>query len=412
MPLACSEGDCPAAPPARPTAASRWRAVAGDVAASLGVTGGGAPDDWLDARDPEYIRRSLPAIRAWSDLYFRAEVSGLDEIRADEPVLLVGNHSGGTLIADTFVFAQHFYDHFGPSRRFHQLAHDLVFRLPGLRASLSRFGTVPANPDNMRSALDRAAALLVYPGGDHETYRPSCEQADGGDGELAGAQRQARPPRPLVGLGGEQVGEAVAGRQHQRGDHAHRAPRGRAALLVEPHRSGARLDEHEHGDHDLHGRGVAAVVADEVAERLVGKRRPQQQQRGHAEEGEHPPAGRGRAGDGEHGGHGQRLIRRPRHASAVPAAIQRSRASSTARAEAYRRWARSAAQTAPMARKAGVAPEGRPVSPALSAVTTATAVITAQAPRRRRVTLTDGRMVSRGDIVASDNAGPGRNSRQ
>ena len=34
------------------------------------------------------------------------------------PVLLVGNHSGGTLIVDTFVFAQAFYDHFGADREF------------------------------------------------------------------------------------------------------------------------------------------------------------------------------------------------------------------------------------------------------------------------------------------------------
>jgi hypothetical protein len=32
-------------------------------------------------------------------------------------VLLVGNHSGGTLIADTFVFTQAFYDRFGSTRR-------------------------------------------------------------------------------------------------------------------------------------------------------------------------------------------------------------------------------------------------------------------------------------------------------
>ena len=52
-------------------------------------------------------------------------------IAAEGGVLLVGNHSGGTLIADTFVFAQAFYDHFGTQRRFHQLAHDLVFKAVG-----------------------------------------------------------------------------------------------------------------------------------------------------------------------------------------------------------------------------------------------------------------------------------------
>ena len=188
------------------------RVVAGDVARAvdpLGVVGGGPPEDWLDARDPDYVRASLPAIRAWSDWYFRADVTGLDEIPSQEPVLLVGNHSGGTLIADTFVFAQHFYDYFGPEREFHQLAHDLVFQIPGMRASLSRFGTVPAHPDNMRRALGRGAALLVYPGGDHETYRPTWEQDQidfaGRSGFAKLALEMDVPIVPVVAIGGQET---------------------------------------------------------------------------------------------------------------------------------------------------------------------------------------------------------------
>jgi Acyltransferase len=152
-------------------------AVAGDLASALNPLSrnDGTPDDWLDAWDPSYIRTTLPTLRMFADVYHRAEVRGLDNIPAEGPVLLVGNHSGGTLISDTFVFAQAYYDHLGPLRRFHQLAHDLVFQLPGVRASLSRFGTVPASPENMQRALDRDAALLVYPGGDHVTYLPTWE---------------------------------------------------------------------------------------------------------------------------------------------------------------------------------------------------------------------------------------------
>jgi 1-acyl-sn-glycerol-3-phosphate acyltransferase len=188
------------------------KAIAGDVARTidpLGVVDGSLPDDWLDARDPDYIRETLPALRAWSDLYFRAEVSGLEHIPEGEPVLLVGNHSGGTLIADTFVFAQHFYDHFGPERPFHQLAHDLVFRVPGVRASLCRFGTVPASPANMRSALGRGAALLVYPGGDHETYRPTWEQDKidfaGRKGFIELSLELGTPIVPVVAIGGQET---------------------------------------------------------------------------------------------------------------------------------------------------------------------------------------------------------------
>ena len=76
-------------------------AAAADVAGAL--DGGGATDP-LQERDPVYIRETLPALRLLSSLYFRADVRGLGNIPAAGPVLLVGNHSGGTMIADTFVF--------------------------------------------------------------------------------------------------------------------------------------------------------------------------------------------------------------------------------------------------------------------------------------------------------------------
>ena len=43
---------------------------------------------------------------------------------------------------------------------------------------MRRYGTIPASPENLKRALDRDAALLVYPGGDHETYRPSWESSE------------------------------------------------------------------------------------------------------------------------------------------------------------------------------------------------------------------------------------------
>ena len=166
--------------------------------------------DWFERRDPEHIRRTLPTMKAYAELYHRAEVRGVENIPAEGPVLLVGNHSGGTLIADTFVFAAAFYDHFGPNRAFHQLAHDLVFRVPGVRALLARWGTVPASPANMARALELGAALLVYPGGDWETYRPSWESAKI---DFAGRKGFARlalehdvPVVPVVAIGGQETG--------------------------------------------------------------------------------------------------------------------------------------------------------------------------------------------------------------
>jgi 1-acyl-sn-glycerol-3-phosphate acyltransferase len=181
-------------------------AAAGDVAEA--VSGEGDEDPFA-ARDPDYIRETLPALRLASRAYFRADVRGLEHIPAEGPVLLVGNHSGGTLIADTFVFAQSFYDHFGPERRFHQLAHDLVFKVPGTRVLVQRYGTVPASPANMRRALRLGAALLVYPGGDHETYRPTWESGEidfaWRTGFVELALRENVPIVPVVAIGGQET---------------------------------------------------------------------------------------------------------------------------------------------------------------------------------------------------------------
>jgi 1-acyl-sn-glycerol-3-phosphate acyltransferase len=176
----------------------------------LHVTGADAPPpDPFDARDPDYIRATLPALRALSQVYFRADVSGLERIPQSGPVLLVGNHSGGTMIADTFVFAQAFYDHFGPERLFIQLAHDLVFKTPGLRALVQRFGTVPASPENMGRALEKDAALLVYPGGDEDSFRASWETGEisfaGRTGFVKLSLERDVPIVPVVALGGQET---------------------------------------------------------------------------------------------------------------------------------------------------------------------------------------------------------------
>jgi 1-acyl-sn-glycerol-3-phosphate acyltransferase len=167
------------------------------------------PADPFDARDEAYIRRTLPMLRVWSERYFRADVSGLERI-PEGPVLLVGNHSGGTMIADTFVFAQAFYDQFGSERAFYQLAHDMVFKVPGLRTMVQQYGTVPASPSNMRRALERDAALLVYPGGDEESFRPSWESADvnfaGRTGFVKLALETGVKIVPVVSIGGQETG--------------------------------------------------------------------------------------------------------------------------------------------------------------------------------------------------------------
>ena len=161
----------------------------------------------LDAWDPDYIRRLLPAWRALMSAYFRPEVRGLENIPEEGPCLLVGNHSGGTMIADTFVFAGEFYARFGPHRRFHQLAHDIAARMPG--TGINRWGTVAASHDNARRAFEKNAAVLVYPGGDWETFRPSWHsdriEFGGRKGFIKLALENDVPIIPVVAVGGQET---------------------------------------------------------------------------------------------------------------------------------------------------------------------------------------------------------------
>lgn len=168
----------------------------------------GLPGDDLDAWDPEYIRRTLPLMRHTFGAYFRGEVRGLENVPADGPALLVGNHSGGLMIADTFVFSAEFYEHFGPERRFHQLAHDMAARSP-LLGLIRRYGTVAASHENARRAFALGAPVLVYPGGDYETFRPSSHgdriEFGGRQGFIRLALEQKVPIVPVVAVGGQET---------------------------------------------------------------------------------------------------------------------------------------------------------------------------------------------------------------
>jgi 1-acyl-sn-glycerol-3-phosphate acyltransferase len=162
----------------------------------------------LDQRDPDYIRDQLPGLWLLASIYFRADVRGLDRIPEDGPVLLVGNHSGGNLPPDTFVFTLAFCTYFGTERPFYQLAHNLVVSMPGL-GSLRKFGTVAANHENAQLALKSGAALLVYPGGDYEVFRPSWERHVVDFGGRKGYVRLAReagvPIVPVASVGGQEA---------------------------------------------------------------------------------------------------------------------------------------------------------------------------------------------------------------
>ena len=162
----------------------------------------------LHERDPDFLRDNLPWLWMLASFYFRAEVRNLERIPAQGPVLLVGNHSGGNMTPDTFIFTLAFSTFFGVERRFYQLAHNLVVAYPPL-ARLRKGGMIAASHENAAKALDMGAAVLVYPGGDWETHRPSWESAKidfaGRRGFIRLAIARNVPVVPVVSIGGQET---------------------------------------------------------------------------------------------------------------------------------------------------------------------------------------------------------------
>ena len=169
---------------------------------------GSVPRADLDARDTDYIRETLSGLWMLASLYFRADVRGLHHIPREGPVLLVGNHSGGMMAPDLFVFVLAFSTYFGVERHFYQLAHNGVVASPAGRL-VRGYGTVAADPRNAELALASGAAVLVYPGGDYEVFRPSWESGKvdfgGRKGFIRLALRMNVPIQPIVSIGSQET---------------------------------------------------------------------------------------------------------------------------------------------------------------------------------------------------------------
>jgi 1-acyl-sn-glycerol-3-phosphate acyltransferase len=156
--------------------------------------------------DPLLVRRCMavlrPAVKAW----LRSEVKGLDRIPPGG-VLLVSNHSGGALPTDMPVFAADFYTEFGFDRPLYGLAHDIILNGP-TSGLMRRLGLIRANRANAASALRSGGAVLVFPGGDYDAYRPSWQQNTinfrGRMGYVRTAIEAGVPIVPMVSIGGQE----------------------------------------------------------------------------------------------------------------------------------------------------------------------------------------------------------------
>lgn len=124
--------------------------------------------------DDDFAKKIEPFLEGLYKYYFRCEVTGWENIPKDK-VLFVGNHNG-LLTFEVLMMFYAWWKRYGSSRRALGLAHSIALNNPFFRWIIPRIGAIPANPEIAQEALSRDYSLLVYPGGEKESFRPFSER--------------------------------------------------------------------------------------------------------------------------------------------------------------------------------------------------------------------------------------------
>jgi 1-acyl-sn-glycerol-3-phosphate acyltransferase len=157
--------------------------------------------------DPVIVERTMAVLRPFLKLYHRCEVRGLAAFPAGG-ALVVSNHSGGMFPMDVPVFALGFYEKFGFGRPIFTLSHDILMTGPTADFFISN-GFIRASHENADAALRSGGVVVVFPGGDYDSYRPTLAENkidfDGRTGYVKAALNAGVPIVPMVGIGGQET---------------------------------------------------------------------------------------------------------------------------------------------------------------------------------------------------------------
>jgi 1-acyl-sn-glycerol-3-phosphate acyltransferase len=162
----------------------------------------------LPERDMDFIRRAQPVLEAYAS-YFAPEVRGFDNVPTDRPVLVVGNHSGGATPPDMPILFTRWWRERGVDDPLYGLFHSFFINLPGVGKYVRRAGAIEAGPAAAEHVLRGGGNLVVYPGGDHEAFRPWGERNTidfaGRTGFIKLALRTGVPIVPAVSCGAHET---------------------------------------------------------------------------------------------------------------------------------------------------------------------------------------------------------------
>lgn len=153
------------------------------------------------AADERFVRGLDRWLGPWARFWLRPSLAGTEHLPARGPYMIVANHSGGGG-AEVLCLVLVWWQAFGLSRPLAGFAHPLAFWLPIMAPFVRRLGIVPSTYRGAQAALERGVPLVVFPGGDHEAFRPiwQARRVDfgGRKGFLRIAKQHGIPVVPLA----------------------------------------------------------------------------------------------------------------------------------------------------------------------------------------------------------------------
>jgi 1-acyl-sn-glycerol-3-phosphate acyltransferase len=176
--------------------------VLGGVMSGEKIEGG---DFEPELPEEEVTRATLNLARWFATRYFKTGIEGTEHVPAEGPALLVGNHSAGLMPMDALFAIDALKKIHGKDRIVHPLVHDFAYSAPSVARHARRLGILRASHANALAAFEAGRAVLVYPGGDREAFRPFTERhrivLAGRMGFVKLALRAGVPIVPLVSVG-------------------------------------------------------------------------------------------------------------------------------------------------------------------------------------------------------------------
>ncbi len=164
-------------------------------------------DGWsLDERDPQVIKSLMPLWEWFYHHYFRVTTDGWHHLPPTGKILIVGSHNGGLAAPDMFMFMYDWFRRFGYDRLAYGLTHPKVWQVfPRVAKFAVQCGSVVAHPKMAIAAFRREAAVLVYPGGGDDAFRPHQMRDKiyfaGRQGFIKLALRENVPIVPIISWG-------------------------------------------------------------------------------------------------------------------------------------------------------------------------------------------------------------------